>query len=122
MTAFRFKDFVFEHNPRKIELSFSNRIAAHTLPAFGALLQNLGARGRTVRCEGEVFASTADGAAGKLSAIASACSGMEAGTLSLPTGESFQAFAVRFGYCAQGDGKIISYYAEFAEKASGGNA
>ncbi|MEM1484358.1 hypothetical protein V6615_05695 [Oscillospiraceae bacterium PP1C4] len=119
MTALQFGTFLFEHNPRKIELSFSNNVAGHILPARGTVSQNIGPRCRVVRCEGEVFASSADGAAAKLSAIGAVCTS-KGEILYLPTGERFQAIVSRFGYSAQGDGRVISYTIEFIEQDSSG--
>lgn len=118
MTRLQFQQFVFEHNPRKIELSFAQHMAMHTVPAYGAVAQSLGPKCRIVRCEGEVFADMPDGASKKLAAISAICVGGTPGQLYLPTGERFEAVVSRFAYIAQGDGRVISYSIEFIERAS----
>ena len=115
MTAMQFGSYVFPHNPRKIELSFANSIAAHLQPSRGAVSQNLGARARVVRCEGELFAATAAAALTKLNALCAACCVKQSATLYLPAGGQFSAYTSRFGFAAQGDGRVISYYVEFIE-------
>ena len=121
MTAMQFGSYVFPHNPRKIELSFSNSISTHLQPSRGVLSQNLGKRARVVRCEGELFAATADAALAQLNTLSGACSSSAAATLYLPAGGQFSAYVSRFGFAAQGDGRIISYYVEFIECEGGGS-
>ena len=122
MTRRQFGSYLFAHNPRRIELSFQRSLVSHLIPARGARTQDLGPRCRVVRCEGEVFDTTPDGAAEKLAEIAQACAGGEAETLYLPTGERFSAVVSRFGYTAQGDGKVLSYFLEFLEAETGESA
>lgn len=117
MMQMQFGSYLFTHNPRRIELSFANHVAAHILPAMGAVSQPLGARCRIVKCEGEVFDAAPQGASEKLTQIAALCrNGVQ--MLHLPTGEQFNAFISRFGYAAQGDGRVITYYLEWMEQDS----
>lgn len=114
--------YQFPHNPRKIEYLHRFRLAAQQQPGHGTLYQAIGSGGKMVRCEGELFGQTAVLAMQQLSALASACSGMEAKTLKLPTGETFLALPSQFGYTAQGNGQILSYRVEFMEvNAANGN-
>lgn len=115
MTQTQFGSYVFEHNPRKIELSRANQLVTQILPGAGSMSQMNGTKVRMVRCEGEVFAATADAAMGKLGALEQACAGTAAGVLYLPTGKQLTVWPYRFGYAAQGDGRVISYYIEFLE-------
>ena len=118
MTRLQFGDFLFEQNPRRIEVTYARNVVTHAVPAWGAETQDLGPRCRVVRCEGEVFAPTAEGAMAKLSTIGAACAGGGPAMLYLPTGERFSAAASRFSYAAQGDGRVLSYALEFVEWAS----
>lgn len=117
MTNLQFGTYVFEHNPRKISMGFESAVAAQLLPSWGVISQNMGARCRLVRCEGEVFAATPDGAAAKLAELSALCVSTAA-MLYLPTGERFSAYLLRFGYAAQGDGRVITYTMEFTEAMS----
>lgn len=119
MTKLQYGTFTFENNPRRIELSGSNAIAAHTLPFHGTVSQNLGPRGRAARCSGEVFAQDAASALEKLAALRAACSGVGAAQLTLPTGDTFLAFVSRFAYTAQGDGRVLAYTIDFVEQSAG---
>lgn len=121
MINLQFGSYIFAHNPRRIELVYSSSLAAHMLPNRGTRAQFLGPRLRVVRCEGEVFDSSADGAAAKLSALSAAC-GKSAAMLYLPAGERFSAAVSRFSYTAQGDGRVITYAVEFVELESGAGA
>lgn len=120
MTKMQFGSYSFENNPRRIEVVYSGTIAAYVMPGCGSLTQNLGARCRTVRVEGEVFAATADAAILKLAVIRTACSLTSASLLKLPSGDEFPAISSRFSYTAQGDGRIMSYAIEFIEADSSG--
>ncbi|MBC8585333.1 hypothetical protein [Youxingia wuxianensis] len=119
MSNLQFGAFVFEYNPRKIEVSLGSAMVSHLLPGYGNLVQHLGPKCRVVRCEGEVFAPTADQTNAKLSQIADLCGGGE-DALFLPSGQRMQAYVSRFSYNAQGDGRVISYMLEFTEASSGG--
>lgn len=123
MTKMQFGTYSFEYNPRRIEVAYSGNIAAYVMPGCGALAQHLGARCKTVRAEGELFALTADAALAKLTALRAACCATTAAVLKLPTGETFSAIASRFSYTAQGDGRLLAYTVEFmqADSSNGGS-
>ena len=120
MTRMQYGEFLLEQNPRRIEVTYGYQLVTHTVPSKGACTQNLGARCRVVRCEGEVFAPDAQSALQKLSALGEACRSLQPQLLYLPTGEQFSAFCSRFAYTAQGDGRILSYLLEFTEASSYG--
>ena len=61
MNRMQYGEFVFPHNPRRIELSYTGALAPQVFPGCGAAVQELGPRCRVARCEGEVFAYTAQG-------------------------------------------------------------
>ena len=109
----QFGDFVFAHNPRKIELVCAQSTASYFLPFYGALTQNLGAQCRIVHCEGDVFSEDVRQAA-ELAAQIGALRGRRE-TLYLPTGERFPAVVSRFACTAQGDGRVLSYRLDFIE-------
>ena len=51
----QFGTYLFDQNPRRIELSRAHNLAAHTLPGTGVAMQDTGPRCRTARCEGEAL-------------------------------------------------------------------
>ena len=116
MTNLQYGSYLFEHNPRQIDLSFPRRVVTLPLPGLGAVAQQLGPACRVVRCQGEVFAPTAQGALEKLSGLAAACNQEGPAWLHLPTGEKLCCWVSRFGYTAQGDGRVLSYQVEFVEE------
>ena len=115
MNRMQFGTYLFDQNPRRIELSQAHNLAAHTLPGTGVAMQDTGPRCRTARCEGEVFGDTADTALDRLASLAAACAPGLRGTLYLPTGEQFTAAGSRFAYTAQGDGRVLAYVIDFLE-------
>ena len=116
MSRMQYGEFVFPHNPRRIELSYTGTLAPQVFPGCGAAVQELGCR--VARCEGEVFAPTPEGAAAKLAEISAACTGGGFALLYLPAGGSFEAAVSRFAYTAQGDGRVLTYTLEFVERAA----
>ena len=118
MSRMQYGEFVFPHNPRRIELSYTGTLAPQVFPGCGAAGQELGPRCRVARCEGEVFAPTPEGAAAKLAEISAACTGGGFALLYLPAGGSFEAAVSRFAYTAQGDGRVLTYTLEFVERAA----
>lgn len=118
MSRMQYGEFVFPHNPRRIEVSYAGALASQLLPGCGEAVQELGPRCRTVRCEGEVFAATPEGAAAKLAEIATACVGGGFAVLYLPAGGRFEAAVSRLAYTAQGDGRVLAYALEFVERAA----
>jgi hypothetical protein len=115
LNRMQFGAYLFDQNPRRIELSRAHNLAAHTLPGTGVAMQDTGPRCRTARCEGEVFGDTADAALSRLAALAAACAPGLRATLYLPTGEQFAAAVSRFAYTAQGDGRVLAYVIDFLE-------
>ena len=103
MSRMQYGEFVFPHNPRRIELSYTGTLAPQVFPGCGAAVQELGPRCRVARCEGEVSA---------------ACTGGGFALLYLPAGGSFEAAVSRFAYTAQGDGRVLTYMLEFVERAA----
>ena len=69
MNRMQFGTYLFDQNPRRIELSRAHNLAAHTLPGTGVAMQDTGPRCRTARCEGEVFGDTADTALDRLASL-----------------------------------------------------
>ena len=116
MNNLQYGSYLFPHNPRRIDLSFPRRVVSQVLPAYGAVSQQLGALCRTVRCEGEVFGATAQAALERMGELAAACDQAQPAWLHLPTGEKLCCWVSRFGYTAQGDGRVLSYQVEFVEE------
>lgn len=65
MSRMQYGEFVFPHNPRRIELSYTGTLAPQVFPGCGAAVQELGPRCRVARCEGEVLRPHARGRGGK---------------------------------------------------------
>lgn len=118
MSRMQYGDFVFPHNPRRIELSYAGMLAEQVFPGCGAAMQELGPLCRVARCKGEVFAATPEAAATRLAEIAAACTGGGFATLYLPAGGRFEAVVSRFAYTAQGDGRVLTYALEFIERSA----
>ena len=53
MNRMQYGEFVFPHNPRRIELSYTGALAPQVFPGCGAAVQELGPRCRVARCEGK---------------------------------------------------------------------
>ena len=116
MTNLQYGTYLFEHNPRRIDLSYPRRVVTQALPGRGAVSQPVGALCRSVRCEGEVFGPTAQTAMEKLGQLSAACNQTQPAWLHLPTGEKLNCWVSRFSYSAQGDGRVLSYLVEFVEE------
>ncbi|MDD4808209.1 MAG: hypothetical protein PHU30_06925 [Oscillospiraceae bacterium] len=117
MTAnLQFGDYVFSHNPHKIELVCNQNLASYFLPFYGAITQNLGAQCRAVHCEGEVFSEDVQQAAQTAAQIGALHGRRE--MLYLPTGEHFPAVVSRFSCTAQGNGKVLAYRLDFLETST----
>lgn len=115
MEVMQFRDFVFRHNPAKITVRSVNETASHLCPGRGEVLQQLGARGRTVRCEGSFFGASYAGALAQLLEFRQKSADGARGMLYVPGHAPFMACLTELVFDAQGDGKIIPYTMLFTE-------
>ena len=53
LSAMRFKDYVWPHNPEKYQVSFRRKLAVHKVPFGGTVMQDLGCLYRVMEGEGE---------------------------------------------------------------------
>jgi len=68
-----------------------------------------------VYCEGEIFGSSAAAALKQLYPLLKMAENCTKGSLFLPSEKPFTAYLSAFKYQAAGDGRVISYSAEFIE-------
>lgn len=53
LSAMRYKDYVWPHNPERYHVSFRRQLAAHKVPFGGTVMQDLGCVYRVMEGEGE---------------------------------------------------------------------
>ena len=111
----QFRDFIFPHNPRSITVSQGEELAAHFCPGRGDVVQYLGPRARTVRCQGSFFGDSFTQAAAQLRAFRRKAGDGERGMLLVPGMAPFLAHLKELAFDATGDGKIIPYTMVFVE-------
>ena len=119
MDKMQFRGFVFPHNPQSITVSSSAQVAAYFCPGLGEYTQDMGRRGRTVRCGGCFFGENAAQALAQLSRFRQEADGGRTGMLYLPGVEPFMATLREFVFEEQGDGCILPYTMVFAEAEGG---
>jgi len=111
----QFRDFLFPHNPHTITVRQPEGLVGHFCPGKGDVLQHLGARARTVRCQGSFFGATYTQALAQLRAFRQKTQDSRRGMLLVPGMEPLLAYLSEFAFNAQGDGKIIPYTMVFTE-------
>ena len=53
LSAMRYKDYVWPHNPERYQVSFRRRLVTHKVPFGGTVIQDLGSQYRIMEGEGE---------------------------------------------------------------------
>lgn len=111
----QFRDFIFRHNPQTIAVSCAANVVPHFCPGKGDVVQNLGRRGRIVRCSGSFFGTSFREAMAQLTEFRQKTNETTGGMLFIPGVEPFMAQLREFAFDAQGDGRIIGYTMVFVE-------
>lgn len=111
----QYRDFIFRHNPQTITVTRRDGAVIHFCPGRGEVVQQLGGRCRTVKCQGSFFGDSFGEAVGQLEQFRQKADRAEAGTLFLPGIAPFPAYLQELCYEASGDGKIIPYTMTFIE-------
>ena len=115
MTAMRYKDFVFPHNPQRIQVTYRAATASLHCPQLGAVVQHLGPRCRVVTGQGAFFGPEA---AAQFAALEQLAAEGDAGYLFIPTLTPFKAYLTKLAFLGEGDGNILHYSFEFVEQTS----
>ncbi len=115
MTAMRYKDFIFPHNPKRIQVSYRAATAALHCPHLGSVVQNLGPRCRVVTGQGAFFGA---GAAAQFAALEQLAGQQEAGYLFVPSLTPFKAYLTQLTFLGEGDGSVLFYSFEFVEQTA----
>ena len=115
----QFRDFIFRHNPQTITVTQAAGTASHFCPGRGELIQNLGGRARTVRCQGSFWGNTFGEAVAQLEEFRRKAEREPAGALFIPGVAPFQAHLRELVFEAAGDGRIIPYTMVFVEAEAG---
>ncbi len=121
MTAMRYKDFIFPHNPKRIQVSYRSATATLHCPQLGSVVQHLGPRCRVVSGQGAFFGPAA---AAQFAALEQLAAQGNAGYLFIPALTPFKAYLTKLVYLGEGDGSLLSYSFEFVEQTTlkGGQA
>ncbi len=108
----QYKDFIFPHNPRKIEVETGILTSSLLCPFAGTMVQRLGQSPRAVTGEGQFFGPRALYDYRRLEALLQL---PEAGYLAIPGLPAMQAYFVRLALSCEGDGQMIHYRFGFLE-------
>ena len=111
----QFRDFIFPHNPGSITVTQPGELAVHLCPGKGEVVQYLGARAKTVRCQGSFFGATFHEAVSQLQEFRERAGTAERGLLLIPGMQPFLAYLRELSFDSTGDGKIIPYTMVFVE-------
>lgn len=112
MTTMRYKNYIFPHNPSRLELELQGQLAGAHCPGYGPVYQDLGVAQRVITGEGAFWGP---GAEGDYAALEQVFLQGGAGMLFLPTMAPVRAFFTRLSYLGQGDGAILRYGFRFVE-------
>lgn len=111
----QYRSFIFRNNPQNITLYQPNEVVAHFCPGAGDVVQRLGPRARTVRCQGSFFGPSYREAMKQLQDFRACVADGEKGMLLIPGMAPFLAYLKELTFDATGDGKIIPYTMLFTE-------
>lgn len=115
MSTLQFGDYLFPHNPARIDIANALDSVSHLMPYYGTATQVLGVSPRLVRVEGSFFGTSAPQALGQYNTLEALFAQKKRALLFIPYQKPFYAIFSRLSMNAGGDGKIISYLAEFLE-------
>lgn len=115
----QYRDFIFRHNPQNITIYQPNEVVSHFCPGGGDVVQYLGPRVRTVRCQGSFFGASYHEAMSQLRDFRARTADGGRGMLLVPGMAPFLAYLKELTFDATGDGKIIPYTMLFTEAGEG---
>ena len=119
MTQMRYKDYVFAHNPARIEVENRAQLAVGVCPGLGVSVQHLGQGQRRVTGGGFFFGKDAMAQFRRLQAVFQQ---RGAGLLCLPDMPAIRACFASLTMVGEGAGDIIEYAFEFIEDSAGQGA
>ena len=109
----QFKDFVFPHEPSKLEVGAVNRLGVGHCPGYGPVIQELGVQQRVITGEGAFFGPEAGDQYRRLEELFFQ---QTPGRLVLPGHTAVTAHFSKLGWLGEGDGQVIRYSFEFLER------
>lgn len=112
LSAMKFGDYTWPHNPRVYEITFNRKIVSHKTPFGCYVLQNMGREQRVLKGEGEFCGA---GAYEEFKKLACAFYPDEAQVLVHPVWQSARAWFVRLELKQEPREDFVSYEFEFWE-------
>lgn len=112
LSAMRYKNYVWPHNPGSYSVSFQRRIAVHKIPFGGYATQELGTTFRVMKGEGE-FAG--EGAYEEFRRLADVFADSGPGLLTHPVWDSASAYFVSLTLAEEPRQNYVRYRFEFWE-------
>ena len=109
----RFKDFVFPHEPTRLEVGVKNRLGVGHCPGYGPVIQELGVQQRVITGEGAFFGADAPEQYRRLEELFFQ---QTPGRLVLPGRTAVTAHFSRLGWLGQGDGQVLRDNFEVLER------
>jgi len=116
LSAMRYKDYVWPHNPRSYEISFQRDVAAYRVPYGTYLLESMGRRHRVLRGTGEFVG---EGAYEEFRKLALVFYEPGPGVLVHPLWDTTQAYFVSLRLNQEPTEDYVSYSFEFWESHDG---
>lgn len=111
----KYKDFVFDYNPKQINIENRKNLVEIKLPFLGSVIQDLGREKRVVTGNGEFFGSDCIEKFNELSRLSQ---DNQSGFLFIPGIDPFRAFLKNIKMSADPTPNLISYSFEFWEDTS----
>lgn len=112
----RYKDYLFAHNPARIELSGAAQLASCVCPGIGVAVQHLGPGQRRISGRGVFFGDDALAQFRRLQAVFYE---KTPGLLCLPDLPAIKAYFSALSLLGEGAGDVIEYAFEFLEDSAG---
>ena len=108
----QFQDFVFPHEPERLEISSANRLGVGHCPGYGPVIQELGVGERVISGEGAFFGPEAEDQYRRLEEVFFR---QKPGRLVLPGKRAVTAHFSKLRWLGEGDGQVLRYAFEFLE-------
>ena len=112
----QFRSFNFANNPQRITIQQSSKLASHSLPYGGAIVQQLGNVPRIITCKGAFLGKSFAQSNSQLESFRAAAASEKAGLLFLPGFEPMLAHLRELVCEASSDGRILPYTMVFVEE------
>lgn len=118
LSAMRFKNYVWPHNPRVYEIEYRKDVTSHRVPFGLYVLQNMGRQNRVLKGEG---AFAGEGAYAEFKKLASVFFDMTPGILTHPLWDAASACFVALRLKQEPTENYVAYSFEFWECYDGYN-